>query len=224
MGAKAGIACGQVDDGIFLLPAAVAQHEADETKHRQQRRPHVFQSGGIDRCEVPGVELFAHCGAECRGLSEVLRVGASCGDGGLGGAVRMLPDERPGSHRDESLPDGQPGEFRNGLFERPVAVNRDDDGGSAFAPERFEPLHGCRGYVSSIDGCGDHGHGVGGERHGRSGGMRQVDGSQRGGFGGGRTGRGGDAPGHGRGDLFRSSRRREDDGVDGFGLHAGKVT
>ena len=35
---------------------------------------------------------------------EVLRIGASRGDGRFGGAVRMLPDESPGGHRDESLP------------------------------------------------------------------------------------------------------------------------
>lgn len=107
-GAEVGIACGQIDDGFFRCRPAVAQHEADEPQHRQQRCPHVFQPGGIDRREVPGGEFFAHRGAERLGLCEVLRIGASRGDGRFGGAVRMLPDESPGGHRDESLPRGSP--------------------------------------------------------------------------------------------------------------------
>ena len=219
VGAEVGVARGQVDDGIFLLPAAVAQHEADEAQHRPQRGPHLFQLGGVDRREVPGVELFAHRGAERRGLSEVLCVGASCGDGGLGGAVGVFPDECRGGHRDESLPGGQFGQFGGGVLEGPVAVDRNDDGRGAFAPERFEPFYGRRGDVSPIDRCGDHGHRIGRERCGLSGGVGQVEGFQRGGFGRIGSGRGDDSPGHGRGDLFRGSRRRKDDGMDGLGFH-----
>ena len=67
MGAAVGIACGQVDDRVFLLPAAVAHDETDEAQHRHERRVHVLQFCGVDRGRRSRREFFAHRGAELRG-------------------------------------------------------------------------------------------------------------------------------------------------------------
>lgn len=103
MGAAVGIACGQVDDRVFLLPVAVAHDETDEAQHRHERRVRVLQFCGVDRGRRSRREFFAHRGAELRGPGKVLRVGASCGDGGFGGAVRVLADECRCGYGDESL-------------------------------------------------------------------------------------------------------------------------
>ena len=216
MGAAVGIACGQVDDRVFLLPAAVAHDETDEAQHRHERRVHVLQFCGVDRGRRSRREFFAHRGAELRGPGEVLRVGASCGDGGFGGAVRVLADECCCGHGDESLPGGERDQLRGGLFEGPVAVDRDHHGGRSRAAERFQSFCGRRGHMSPVDGGGDDRHGAGRQCGGVCRGVRQVDGFQGGGFG---PGVGGDAPGYGLGDFFRSARRREDDGADGFRFH-----
>ena len=140
---------------LFLL-AAVTHDEADEAQHRQQRRRPILQPGGIDGREVVAVDLPAHCPSEGFGSVKVFLVGASCGDGFGLGRVGVLADEGCGGNRTESMLAGQLGEFRDGVFEGPVAVDSHHDGGTSSRINLLQPVHGRRCYMPAVDRDGQN--------------------------------------------------------------------
>ena len=141
-------ACGQQDDGVFLLAPPVGENETDETQQRDERRAGGLEPCGIDRQgSLPG-EFAPDGPAERLRCGEVLPVGAACRDGRAFRAVRMLPRRRP------PRPPGRiPGRARNPPapprpFRRPGCRKRRSPPQACFRP-------GCPPCVRApCGGCG----------------------------------------------------------------------